>query len=636
MYGHIHVILKDMIISLGGDGAWKKVLAEAGRSAPGEEDKVCDPVAQEDEVTMRLVRATCKVLGVSVETALHAFGKHFVVFTLRTGLAAFFKSQGATLPEFLENVNHMHACFERDHPGARFPSVKSKYDAQSDSALVTYVSTRTGLASLLIGVVEELGRRLYDVDVRFDVVEVPAGLAEAARQGRASAWHVTWKKRRSGVGALEGLDGLESSQVKSGAAAACSFFSLHCGLVSILRQADLLTTCRQGEPRKASGKSSLPQCDSSSSWEDDYEDADDVLSQCSTALANTSSSDSSEQHPIRIQGGSSLAKKNQVEMGGRPLDRILLRAARAEKVAGTWLDSQSKGIRSFWESSEGSAQDYDLSEDASRVDIFVSHCWRAPEEWKGIFGEEASYADVKSSTLATMAKELALSKGGLSAWKAMTVWVDKACIPQDQAALKESCINLLERFINHCENVCLLFTWSYLERLWCVYELACVLETKEARKVWMANEQFVTEQTLPLYINAVRRFSLKSTKCCMESDRTILQKKIEDTYVSHEAFEELVKAAAAAFMARSMAFRAGRSPELRDRFFTPWVALAAELQLGELAAALAACKAHSWREAAKEQLGLSASKYHERINAWFDETVDPVLRRLRLSAVLHN
>lgn len=49
----------------------------------------------------------------------------------------------------------------------------------------------------------------------------------------------------------------------------------------------------------------------------------------------------------------------------------------------------------------------------------------------------------------------------------------RARLPRERAHQRprereESCIALIEKFIRRAERVCVLFTWSYLERLWCV------------------------------------------------------------------------------------------------------------------------------------------------------------------------
>lgn len=626
MYGIVHIILKDLALSLGGDVAWQKILKEAGLSQHGLEE-LLEPTLQKDEVSLCLMHATCEVFGLTSEAVLRAFGNHFVVFALRTGSAAFL-SQGATFPAFLDNLAQIHTYWERDLPGVRFPCLQATSDAESEGALLTYLSSRQGFASMVLGMVEEIGRRLYGVDVAFEAVEVPEELQAPFRAGRAAAWHLTWTERPGGPLLLEPQNRREAGH-------RLAFPQLHGGLVDFMRLLagkELPTACKQDEDASASrhivGATSAlkPGISRETTGVDSDHEYDAMTMSCSYK---------------KLPEGSTTKKLSEVLLGGRPLHRILLRATSAESVSGCWLDGTLAACRAFWESSVGRAEDYDLSEDADSVDLFVSHAWSAPADWEKAMGTEVSYADMKSANLAVMAKDIAVAKQEPNNWRKVTFWVDKACIPQDEPSLKESCIHLLDKFIQRSDRVCVLFTWTYLQRLWCVYEWACILEDKEPRQVLLANEHFVTDQTLPLYIDAVRFFSLRDTQCSIESDRATLETKIHDTYISRAAFEGLVKVAATAFMARSMAFRAGCSAKVHERFFMPWVALARELQFDELAEALGTCRAIDWRGEATPTRPMSPkevnpSKYHERINAWFDKQVAPVLQKMRLEAVLYN
>jgi len=346
-----------------------------------------------------------------------------------------------------------------------------------------------------------------------------------------------------------------------------------------------------------------------------------------------------------------------------PEEDILMRSTQAKTIAAAWSDTHlSKCIR-FWESSEGFGSDYDLSSDALWADGFVSHCWAPPENWAEVIGE-VSYAEVKATTLAVMAKDIALGRRQeLSMWSQVTFWVDKACIPQDHEELKATCVNLLEKFILKCEYTCVIFTWNYLERLWCIYEWACVLISKDFKNIFLHTELLVQDATLPLYLDAVRHFSLKKAKCHKDSDRKLLEQKISQEYVSVEAFETLMRATVIAFMARSMAYPAGRAPKLETRFYVPWVDLATELGFDDLALALASIQTREWRRIASSGSWLAkyaedirnleepcmdssfsqlktavdlhtvkSVEYHKVVVEWFDKEVTPILIQLRKDA----
>lgn len=624
MYGHIHVILKDLIMSIAGPAKWQGILQEAGLGDAKDEARILDTVVHGDEVTFRLVGATCKVLGLSADEAIAAFGRHFVVFALRSGNARFLRAQGATLPTFLANVNNLHHHLERDHPDARFPFLEAKYDPVQDRVQLTYYSTREGLASLVVGVVQEIGKRLYGLDVSLEAQEVPEGLREAKSMQRAAAWLVSWRPRPGGPEALEPSEQATATKM--------SFAALHSAMADfgrLLRSAEFWAPCSTCTANGCGAADALEFC----------------------------TAEPSPRRSRQLQKRTSARKLEELMEDGALPERILLRAVRAQHIAAAWSDTTLPRCRPFWQSPEGRGEDYELSEDCNRVDVFVSHSWNPPENWALVMGGDVNHADVKSTTLAIMAKDIALARNRLEDWGEVTFWVDKACIPQDDPELKEKCIMLIERFVHHCDYICVLFTWSYLERLWCVFEWACFLVDKEPSRVWLQNELFVKEQTLPLYLENVRYFSLRRAKCYLESDRVILQNKIDTCYVSHRAFEELVQATAVALMARSMAHRAGRSAHLLGVFFTPWVELAKELGFHELVSALQGCRPLEWREEAaalnKEvagdaggseavpvllgrvgtQMGISASKYHDRINHWFDSEVNPVLNEIRRRAV---
>eukprot|EP00931_Biecheleriopsis_adriatica_P044756 TRINITY_DN25630_c0_g1_i1.p1 TRINITY_DN25630_c0_g1~~TRINITY_DN25630_c0_g1_i1.p1 ORF type:complete len:670 (+),score=152.96 TRINITY_DN25630_c0_g1_i1:132-2141(+) len=541
MMGHIHIILKDLIdVNFGAD-KWAVILKEAGLS----DDKTClDTVQQPDETSYSLVHATCAVLGISADDALEAFGKHFVVFALKSGNSRFLKAQGMTLQAFLANVNNLHGQLERDHPNAIFPYIEAKYDPVKDEVDLEYLSTRKGLSKVVSGVVKEIGRRLYGLEVTMEETESVA-YEDDIKDGRGAAWRVSWKPLPGGPVLLETASDMQSTTTKM------SFAALHTAMIDFGK---LLGNIECWAPLA---------CDA-------------------TGITGV--------RPQIVQ------KLEELEIAVKPED-VLLRSAKAKRIAAAWCDPSLEECRSFWRSSDGMAGDYAISQDAIQVDVFVSHTWSPPENWALIMGSDVDYAEVKSTTLAVMAKDVAQVQGSVEEWGEVTFWVDKACIPQDSEQLKSACINLLEKFIQKCEFMCVVFTWTYLDRLWCVYEWACVLVHKEPSKVFMQTELFVKEETLPLYIETVRYFALGRTKCFIESDRAILKAKIRDEYVSEEAFEKLVQATAIALMARSMAFRAGRSAEMHKRFFIPWVQLANDLGMCDLANALGRSNSGQWRKA---------------------------------------
>eukprot|EP00434_Breviolum_minutum_P009290 symbB.v1.2.008187.t1/scaffold450.1/size202773/6 len=604
MYGHIHIILKDLVITEFGSDKWVRLLKMSGFASEAE---VLDTVPHHDRVTSSLLTGLCVISGRTPEEAVEALGHHLIVFSLRSGHGRFLKAQGATLPIFLSNVNGLHRQLERDHPGADFPFLQVCYDPVTDEADLRYLSPRDGFGRFVVGVVKAIGSFLFGVDVRFEEQDV-----QGFSNGRAKAWRMAWEPLPGGPKRIS------TSSVGS----------------------EILA----------------PQPSPSFAW-------------MHSAMMDMSKLFASCQLPASCGSTSRMANQKLAELmrSKMPEEDLLMRSTQAKTIAAAWSDTHLTKCIRFWETSEGSGSDYELSQDALYADGFVSHCWAPPENWAEFLGE-VSYAEVKATTLAVMAKDIALGRGEeLSTWNQVTFWADKACIPQDHSELKAMCVNLLEKFILKCEYTCVIFTWNYLDRLWCIYEWACILVSKDFHKIFLHTELLVQDATLPLYLDAVRHFSLKKAKCHKDDDRKLLEQKIRLEYTSVEAFENLMRATVIAFMARSMAHPAGRNPELETKFYRPWVQLASELGFCDLAMALGNIQTSEWRRIASSGswLGQYAAdiknmedsvvwdglpsfdlktavdlhtvnsvEYHHVVLKWFDTEVTPILIQLRKEACI--
>ncbi|CAK9090073.1 unnamed protein product [Durusdinium trenchii] len=454
----------------------------------------------------------------SPDEAVEALGHHLIVFSLRSGHQRFLKAQGATLPIFLQNVNSVHRQLEREHPGATFPFLHVRSD-QPDRAELRYFSPRRGFGRFVVGVVRAIGAYLYGVDVSFEEAPMSpmSGQTFMPANLQAKSWRMSWCPLPEGAEKIWARPQDARSPSEAGPQeASMPFAALHSAMMDIQRLSKIF------------------------------------------GCSNVSCAPSNSQLVQR--------KLEELSTSKMPEEDLLMRSTTAKTIAAAWSD-----IHLCHSPDEGHEEDYQLSQDALFADGFVSHCWAPPDDWDEVMGEarvgtrdqEVSYAEVKATTLAVMAKDIALGR--------------------------DRCVNLLEKFILKCEYTCVLFTWNYLERLWCIYEWACFLISQDVvgpllleqslpfdltpdfNKIFLQTDVLVQDALLPLYLDSVRNFSLKKAKCHKESDRKLLEQKIHREYVSEEAFEKLMQATVIAFMARSMAYPAGRNPELERRLYTPWV-----------------------------------------------------------------
>eukprot|EP00435_Cladocopium_sp_Y103_P066224 s22_g28.t1 len=139
----------------------------------------------------------------------------------------------------------------------------------------------------------------------------------------------------------------------------------------------------------------------------------------------------------------------------------------------------------------------------SSYDIFVSHDWQTSRWLK--YASLLVLLNSRAAALATLVVSLALgllvacqvlpnyswsvSIGYLTFAVFFFFWqhiqdifltpklafLDKLCIPQDDEEVKEKCILGLAGFLKHSRQLVILFSESYISRLWCVYEFTAFM-----------------------------------------------------------------------------------------------------------------------------------------------------------------
>ena len=157
MYGLINQAVKEMVCAHGGDALWKSICEEAC-VANGEFNSL-EPYP--DSVTYALVGAASAHMGIPQSEILRRFGRHWILFTARAGYGEIVDMFGSDLRSCLKNLNRMHG-----HMGAMMPHLKPPrfvvHECSSDYLIVHYYSQRTGLAELVVGLLEGLAEKYQE------------------------------------------------------------------------------------------------------------------------------------------------------------------------------------------------------------------------------------------------------------------------------------------------------------------------------------------------------------------------------------------------------------------------------------------------------------------------------------------
>jgi hypothetical protein len=162
MYGLINQGVHDLAVQIGGEDLWREIKTIAGVDLEAFVGMDTYP----DEITYRLVEAASGAMGISPAEVLRAFGKHWILYTVRRGYGAIFDTMGNTLPVFLANLDTMHARLSLSMPEMRPPSFVCEQLSDHEIRL-EYWSERAGLAPMVVGLLDGLGE-MYGVAVSVD------------------------------------------------------------------------------------------------------------------------------------------------------------------------------------------------------------------------------------------------------------------------------------------------------------------------------------------------------------------------------------------------------------------------------------------------------------------------------------
>ena len=120
------------------------------------------------------------------EDVLHAFGRHWILYTGKEGWSTVFEMTGDDMASFLEGLDEMHARVRVAMPDADMPQFTLHREA--DHLTLEYHSSRDGLAPMVSGLLD--------------------GLAEYFSE--------SWNVEHTGFRAVDGFDTFRLREVQSG------------------------------------------------------------------------------------------------------------------------------------------------------------------------------------------------------------------------------------------------------------------------------------------------------------------------------------------------------------------------------------------------------------------------------------
>jgi hypothetical protein len=162
MYGLVNRAIEQLVVSLKGEAAWRRVCL----AAQWPDEGFVAMQAYDDAVTYRLVHAVSEELALSSEQVLKAFGEYWILYTAEEGYGDMLHMCGNDLRTFLHGMNHMHVRIEVTMPNIRPPHFSVEDHSETEFDLI-YESHREGLAPMVEGLIVGLAKRFkQEIDIR--------------------------------------------------------------------------------------------------------------------------------------------------------------------------------------------------------------------------------------------------------------------------------------------------------------------------------------------------------------------------------------------------------------------------------------------------------------------------------------
>lgn len=160
MYGLVNKGIQELVCSRFGEETWRQIKQKAEIQT----DTFLSMEGYPDDLTHRLVIAASQVLGISTASVMEAFGEFWVSYTGKEGYGEMMDMGGDTLPEFLENLDELHARVGINFPKLVPPSFEC-HEVEENQLELHYHSSREGLAPMVTGLVKGLGQK-FDTEVK--------------------------------------------------------------------------------------------------------------------------------------------------------------------------------------------------------------------------------------------------------------------------------------------------------------------------------------------------------------------------------------------------------------------------------------------------------------------------------------
>lgn len=164
MYGIVNKAVHGLVTENFGENAWNDIKKESGIDV----DYFISNEPYDDEITYKLVQSSSKVLKMSEQDVLIAFGEYWILKTGQKHYGSLMQSGGNSLMEFIINLPDFHSRVMLIYPKLTPPEFKIT-DVSTNSLLLHYYSHRAGLKYFVYGLLLGLGK-MFNASINIQII----------------------------------------------------------------------------------------------------------------------------------------------------------------------------------------------------------------------------------------------------------------------------------------------------------------------------------------------------------------------------------------------------------------------------------------------------------------------------------
>ncbi|KAI1727011.1 heme NO binding associated domain-containing protein [Ditylenchus destructor] len=180
MFGFIHECMRQMMVRSYGDEFWKEAMQKAGFES-GKENIVNHHYPDTD--TYAIMDTICQLAKVQKENMWETFGGFLIEYAMETGWDEMVRCMSPNLNGFLNNLDSLHYFIDHVVYKANLRGPSFRCEESGDGSIVLhYFTGRSGLYPIVKGVIREVARRVFNIDISMAVtgrtqrsVQVAAG-----------------------------------------------------------------------------------------------------------------------------------------------------------------------------------------------------------------------------------------------------------------------------------------------------------------------------------------------------------------------------------------------------------------------------------------------------------------------------